>query len=265
MTTSPFTQVDGITNRSRRTFWIAPALLFLIACASPPPVKKTTVEIENPTNDLVTAQQKILKLEQQVQDLESRLTALNDKINLKVNGDPEAKIIQPPVAATKSVPKAENEAISQDEAADRFREAKILFDSERYSDSIIEFSEFTKAFPHHAFAAASQYYLGMAYFKQNEFKLAEEEWSRELISYPHSQFTADTLKGLREVSEQLKKPEKVTYFEQRLLMLFPNSPQAKGISETKVNPKATHSNETTPPITTPNPAEPVVEESDAHP
>lgn len=172
-------------------------------------------------------------MQARIQDLETRITAMNEKLNERLDekavqkpNQPEAKVIRPSIAAAKGIP---HEEIMQDEAIDRYREAKIIFDSNRFSDSVLEFSDFVKNFSQHVFAPAAQYYLGAAYYKQKEFKIAEEEWSRGLISFPHSQFTADTLRGLMEVSTQLNKPEKTTYFSQRLLMLFPNSPQAKGV------------------------------------
>ena len=174
------------------------------------------------------------KLQDRVQELEMRLGALNDKINLE-NG-PQTVAVEAPPAHGKVLPikKPDQSAKPQtvepilpSDSVDRFREAKILFDTHRYSDSIVEFSDFAKNQPDHPLTPAAQYYVGMSYFKQKEYKLAEEEFNRGLISYPHSNYTPDTLSALSQVSKFLKKPEKVMYYRQKLLSNFPHSPVAR--------------------------------------
>lgn len=205
------------------------------------------------------------KLQDRVQDLETRLSALNDKINLE-NGVQAAatsnekpveklaeksaeksteksteklsqtftekklptKTVQAPPAHAKVIP-VKTPAFASNESVDRFREAKILYDTKKYPDAVLEFSEFVKSEPDHSLAPAAQYYLGMSYYHQKEYKLAEEEFSRGLLSYAHSSYIPDTLLALSQVSEKLNKPTKVTYFRAKLLSHFPNSPQAKTI------------------------------------
>jgi hypothetical protein len=70
----------------------------------------------------------------------------------------------------------------------------------------------------------------MSYLKQNEYKLAEEELSRGLLSYGHSSYVPDSLLALAEVSAALKKTSKVTYYREKLLGHFPNSPQARSVA-----------------------------------
>ena len=195
------------------------------------------------------AREQINKLQEKVQDLETRLGALNDKINLE-NGMPSAprsslpsEVVTAPAAHGAVIPKAKtiekkapavskikNEAFASNESVDRFREAKILFDSKRYSDAVVEFSEFIKNEPDHALAPAAQYYFGMSYYHQKEYKMAEEELSRVLLSYAHSSYIPDTLASLAQVSDVLKKPNRVLYFKEKLQSQFPNSPQAKSLN-----------------------------------
>ena len=199
------------------------------------------------------ARDHILKLQEKVADLETRLTALNEKITLESGAtpkatDPHPQIETPPTAPVKSLPsevvsapvsenkvipktKAQNKpSFTSNESVDRFREAKILFDSKRYSDAVLEFSDFVKNEPDHVLAPAAQYYLGLSYLKQKEYKLAEEELSRGMLSYPHSAHIPDSLLALAEVSTALKKPGRVTYFKEKLQSQFPNSPQAKSLA-----------------------------------
>jgi len=226
------------------------------ACAHTQTVPQTA-EVSatpQPPTELELTRQQVSKLQDRVQDLEVRLSALNDKINLE-NGAPNSssttklptEVVEPSPAHGKIVPdkhperKAKSstaevidlheDTASSTETVDRFREAKILYDSKRYSDSVLEFSEFVKNEPDHPLAAGAQYYVGMSYFKQNEYKLAEEELSRGLLSYGHSSYVPDTLLALSQVSASLQKTAKVSYYREKLLANFPNSPQAKGLGK----------------------------------
>ncbi len=193
-------------------------------------------------------------------DLETRISALNDKINLTQGVPPtptgsapievvstpaaHAQMIPQAKAAPKSLPKkapvahlappaSRKASFASDPAIDRFREAKILFDTRRYSDSIVEFSEFIKNEPDHPLAPSAQYHLAMGYLEQKEYKLAEDEFNRVLLSYPHSSHVPDALLALHRVSEALKKPPRALYFKEKLLSQFPNSPQARAFSSSR--------------------------------
>jgi tol-pal system protein YbgF len=215
------------------------------------------------------ARDQILKLQEKVHDLEIRLGALNDKINLEnsAKGDPRESLMEatptsspiitaplgkspvmtaatsgtlkispmpeqaitPAAALGKNIPPP----FASDEAIDRFREAKILFDSKRFSDAILEFASFLKNHPDHSLAASAQYHLGMSYVSQKEFKIAEEELSRGMISYPHSSHIPDTLLALSKVSDSLNKEARATYYREKLKSQFPHSPQAKEVLSAK--------------------------------
>ncbi len=224
-------------------------MVCLNACSHAPAQSEAKAEMD-------MARDQILKLQEKVQDLETRITALNDKVNLENSGNPtlqthdsdapHASVAAPagqkpmtteavsvPVAHAKVIPAQKppvKASFASNEAVDRFREAKILYDSKRFSDAVLEFSDFLKNEPGHPLAASAQYFLGMSYLKQNEYKLAEEELSRELLSYPHSSHTPDALLALNEISGLLKKPTKAIYFREKILSHFPNSPQAKSLA-----------------------------------
>jgi TolA-binding protein len=151
------------------------------------------------------------------------------------------EVVSAPAAETKATPVAKvraKPAFASNESVDRFREAKILFDSKRYPDAVLEFSDFVKNEPDHALAPAAQYYLGVSYLKQGEYKLAEEEFSRGMLAYPHSGHIPDTLLAMIEVSNGLKKTSKSDYYREKLLSRFPNSPQAKSVASNRAAPPA---------------------------
>ena len=238
-------------------------LLVLTGCATvPAPSQHSTPTVPAQANNLppeiTSPQEQILKLQDRIQDLETRLSALNEKINIQNGASPapSTSAAMPSVESSKTNEKAElkTEVVKShpsdvnptrtkkltfsNEIIDRFREAKILYDSKRFPDSMLEFAEFVKNDPEHSLAPAAQYYVGMSYFQQKEYKLAEEELSRGLIAYPHSNFTPDYLLSLANVSEALGKPERSVYYKQKLLANFPNAPHAKGLNlEPKTSPK----------------------------
>jgi TolA-binding protein len=254
--------MDSALLRQRN--WVLFLALMLQACShvqtAPQMAEANVAQAPPAQTETELARQQLSKLQDRVQDLEVRLAALNDKINLE-NGAPnssssststsptskmQTETVEVPPAHGKVIPtkkaikahpevvgvtKENDSSASSTEAVDRFREAKILYDTKRYSDSVLEFSEFVKNESDHPLAAAAQYYVGMSYLKQNEYKLAEEELSRGLLSYSHSSYVPDTLLALAKVSEDLKKPTKVTYYREKLLTNFPNSPQAKGLTQ----------------------------------
>jgi len=211
----------------------------LTACAS-----KSSDTKKDPA--LIAATEHIAKLEDKIVELETRLTALNDKINLedgekpgkpesslpteKIQAAPAAKNATIPKPVAKPHPKPQSkfaESFQQDEATDRYREAKILYESNKPADAILEFSDFVKDNPRHPLASNAQYFIGMGYLQQKEYKLAEEELSRVLINYPHSNAVPDTLLALVKVSALLQKAPRVLYFKEKLTGHFANSPQAK--------------------------------------
>jgi TolA-binding protein len=232
---------------------LLPLLCCLASCAThPAPAPAPPPETSKVEDDNTQTRELITKMQDKIQDLETRISALNEKINVQ-NGGPSSntattelpmQMVQKPVADTNAIPHSKvntrgktpskkEAAVAEEpastEAVDRYREAKILYDSKRYSDAVLEFAEFVKNEPDHALAPAAQYYVGMSYYQQKEYKLAEEELSRGLVSYPHSNYVPDYLLGLSKTSEALGKNDKVIYFKQKLLSAFPNSPQAKGV------------------------------------
>lgn len=196
------------------------------------------------SSSLHATNEHIAKLEDKVVELETRITALNDKINLEDAEKPEQKIptekVQPAAAAKNvAIPRGKSptkfaDSFQQNEAVDRYREAKILFDSNRPADAILEFADFVKDHAQHPLASNAQYYVGMAYLQQKEYKLAEEELSRLLINYPHSNAVPDTILALIKVTTALQKPARTSYYKEKLIGHFGNSPQAKALSEKAV-------------------------------
>jgi TolA-binding protein len=238
----------------------------LIGCASTAskPTPKTeppfTASSAEPKTEELSQAEQMQRLREKISDLETRIGALNEKINLSEGGatkeiardsvaepatrDAPAKksartsmlldgeelpteMVKAPAAHAKVIPTSKTPAkFVADENVDRYREAKIQYDAGRFSDATVEFVSFTKEAPDHPLAPAAQYFVGMGYLKQKEYGRAEEELNRGLVSYPHSSYVPDTLLALLEISMATQKKGRVTYYQQKISSTFPNSPQA---------------------------------------
>jgi TolA-binding protein len=213
----------------------------ITGCASQTSTTKKDSELAAATKEQLS------KIEEKLIDLETRFGALNEKFNLLNSEKPvevktetkvEAVKVHAPVAVKNALiaqpVKGHGkfaDSFHHDEATDRYREAKILFDTHKYSDAILEFSDFIKNNPRHVLACNAQYHIGLSYLNQKEFKIAEEELTRVLVNHPHSNVVPDTLVALATVSAALGKTAKVSYFREKMNSHFANSPQGKALPE----------------------------------
>lgn len=227
------------------------AACWLSACSSTPKAPPTADPLPPAPSASaeVSAQEQIRMLKDKVIDLETRISALNEKISLEQGGAPASQTashpsthqahpatapsiavsvphttpVQPSAAAARTIP---SEKVPPDEGVDRYREAKILFDTGKHADAGVELVAFIKHSPDHPYAPAAQFLLGQSYFLQKEYGRAEEEWNRGLVNYPHSNFVPDTLLALMELAQAQQKDARANYFKQKILGTFPNSPHA---------------------------------------
>lgn len=247
------TSMPSKSTSRRLGLWLGFGCLVggLPSCAHRAPAPPVSQLEPAPLPVTESMESRISKLQDRIVDLETRISALNDKINLTQGvppsppASPAVEVVEVPAAHGKVLPPAPKRPVKPpvvavpaaskktsfagDPAVDRFREAKILFDTGRYSDSIVEFSDFVRNEPDHPLAPSAQYHLGMGYLEQKEYKLAEDELNRLLLSFPHSGHVPDALLALHRVSEALKKAPRAIYYKEKLLAQFPNSPQAKSM------------------------------------
>ena len=188
-----------------------------------------------------------------IQALESKLTSLNDKIDstrLTLDHMNHAqKVKAAEVIANQSetagIPARPTPAPSDpeggfinDDAVQNFRKSMIIFQGQKYPEAVLAFSSFLEKFPDHALAGSAQFYIGKAYMKQKEYKLALKEFQRVLTSYDRSTHVADTLSEMALAEEKLKRSDEATRHRQLLTSLFPHSPAAfQPVS--KVEPEVT--------------------------
>jgi TolA-binding protein len=135
---------------------------------------------------------------------------------------------------------------TQDEAIQNFRQAMILYQGQKYPESVLAFSKFLEKYADHPFAGSAQFYVAESYMKQKEYKLALQEFQRVLTTYDRSPHISDTLKEMIFAEESLKETAEAGVHKHLLTSLFPSSPAAAALRiESKV------ANETPPPSDSP--------------
>ena len=192
------------------------------------------------SNDQLKA--KISELEQQVTDLRTKLkTAQTQLDHLAPLQQTAFSTIKTHPAEGKGVspgnsPQHEKETdFTENEATQTFRNALILFDAEKYSESILAFTGFLKEHKDHPLAGSAQFHIGEAYFSRNEWKLAHEEYTRLLVAYDRSSYVSDALKRMVQIETKLNLTDAAALHRQQLLSLFPQSNAAQNLEVPQVN------------------------------
>ncbi len=189
-------------------------------------------------------QQTITQLNQRVEELDEEVSILNDKLeraesqlalekgakpiqseqinssNFKPNKVKRVSFHESPSKTDPEVGFTNNEAIQI------YRQSKVLYETKKYSEAILAFTEFLREFPLHPLAGSAQYFIGESYYKRGEFKLARQEYQRVLSHHSSHDRVPETLKRISEIELNLKRPREANSYRKLLLSVFPNSPAA---------------------------------------
>ncbi len=181
-------------------------------------------------------------MSEKIQSLETKLSSMNDKMDAQkfhhalqthsnrgkltevaeIPSDNAGAFAEDPAP----IPHDPEAGFTQDAAVQNFRKALIIFQGLKYPEATLAFSDFLEKYPDHAMAGAAQFYIAEAYTKQNEPKLALQEYQKLLTTYDRSSHVADTLKQMAAAEDILKRREEAARHRQLLTSLFPLSPAA---------------------------------------
>ncbi|OFZ82885.1 MAG: hypothetical protein A3K03_01005 [Bdellovibrionales bacterium RIFOXYD1_FULL_44_7] len=232
---------------------LIPLLVVNFACSS----AKKKAEAEKQT---AAAEKQLEKPDPKIQELEAKLSFLSDKLetmrvtidNLSNNQEPKTSSVPIPsseyigdtVPPTKA-PNDPDKGFVNDNAVKNYRQAILLFQSQKYPEAVLAFSAFLERFADHPLAGSAQFYVGESYFRQNEHKLAIQEFQRVLTSYDRSSHISLTLKQIAAAEEALKQTAEAVKHKQLLTSLFPQSPAANSttIIPSKTDPLSEESSE----------------------
>jgi TolA-binding protein len=189
------------------------------------------------TNLAVTARMEALeaKIAQLNEKLDAERLALDNFVNAhspKMSGVPAqaAETVGTPVSAAPLAAETESGFIN-DSAIQVYRKAEVLLISQRYPDAILAFSNFLEKFPDHPLAGSAQFHVGEAYFKQKEYRQADQEFQKVLTSYDRSPHISETLKLMADAEDRLNKSQDAARHRQQLTSLFANSPAAQNVAQ----------------------------------
>ncbi len=195
----------------------------------------------NPSPGVSPPQSATLHLQERVDFLENRVTALNEKldatrVSLENAGFSKAERVaavphpaedlgdEIETTPTRRDPEA---GFTNNNAIRAYRQAMILFRSGKHADAILSFSTFLQSYADHPLAGSAQFYVGEAYFRQKEYRLAAQEYQRVLTAYDRSPHVTTALKQLATSHESLQMHDEANKNKQMLSSLFPQSPAAE--------------------------------------
>jgi len=174
-------------------------------------------------------EEEITTLKSQLETKNAGKTAATKKTHAVVAETPAVE--EKPVVMTTYAVKApvanqaHLEPVNED-AIHSFRKAYALYQSAKYPESILEWTQFLKDYPDHVLAGSAQYYLGDSYFMQGEYKLSTLEFQKVLLTYDRSSHISDSLKKISIAEEKTKETKESSMHRQLLKTLFASSPAA---------------------------------------
>jgi TolA-binding protein len=187
---------------------------------------------------------KIRSLESTVSTLNGRIAELESKLQANQNrpaiADRPAPALpsrQDPVAPAASVAASDPGAGYVNDAKVRaFRQAKALFDQEKYPESILAFSAFLEGAQRHSLAGSAQYYIAESYYLQGDFAVADQEFQKLALRYPNSSRMSWALIRLAEVAERLGKTDEARRYRMQAEAYFAKSPAIRSAGRSPSQP-----------------------------
>lgn len=187
--------------------------------------------------------------DQKIQHLEGTVTQLNSRI-AELEGKLQAAETRPDFAkGTAAAPKTTNRQIFDgtmgakvaasvagndpgagfvnDASVRAYQQGKMLFDQEKYPEAILAFSAFLETNPNHPLAGSAQYVIGEAYYRQGDYAVADQEFQKLAVRYPHSPRMSYALVRLSQSATALGKAEEGRKYRNQAEGLFPKSPALK--------------------------------------
>ncbi len=208
------------------------------ASSSSPPSTDTQreqeVEIKATQQQLVDAQKRVVALSSHVASLEKKIDEMKSRLDIFFANQPAnvAAIAHPAEgegteAEVPDDPHDPEAGFVHDDAVQAYRKAMASFNAGKYSDGILAFSSFLEKYPDHPLAGSAQYFVGESYFKQKEYKMADQNFQRVLVSYDRSIHVPDTLRDMADAEDALGNAEAAAKHRQLLTSLFSQSPASQ--------------------------------------
>jgi TolA-binding protein len=215
-----------------------------------PPTAQSSAPSDVQTQAPVDPRMSVAGLNARLEAMDAKVAAMNEKLdstqhtldNFLTAHSPKMSGVDHSANEAAGSPVAASDANSpgyiQDGAVQLFRKANILFESQRYAESNLAYTNFLERFPDHPLAGLAQFKVGEGYFRKKEYRQAVQEFQKVLTSYDRSPAISATLRDLAESEDALGKTQEAARYRQQLTSLFPSSPAAQNIQSAVAAPQA---------------------------
>lgn len=216
-----------------------------------PPTAQSSAPADGQTTQApVDPRMSVAGLNARLEAMDAKVAAMNEKLdstqhtldNFLTAHSPKMSGVDHSANEAAGSPVAASDANSpgfiQDSAVQLFRKANILFESQRYAESNLAYTNFLERFPDHPLAGSAQFKVGEGYFRKKEYRQAVQEFQKVLTSYDRSPAISATLRDLAESEDALGKTQEAARYRQQLTSLFPSSPAAQNIQSAAAAPQA---------------------------
>ena len=212
------------------------ALIGLLAACTPPPTVPPT---SNLTLDMRRMQATMDRQEQAIQDLSSKLTELDNRLQFQAEQLEELRQAQqqpqPATVPAAPAPPAAGDvpATAQAEGSptEIYLQAFGDYASGRYQAAIHGFTAFLQRFPNNSYASNAQYWLGDCYFNQQQYPQAIQEFQRVVSDYPNAPKSPDALLKIAMAQLQLGATAEARQAVDTLSQRYPKSPATQKAQE----------------------------------
>jgi len=111
----------------------------------------------------------------------------------------------------------------EDLAANRFADAKRLYNRKQYSEAGSRFKEVVYLFPNFSRVDEACYLMGESFYRADDYDNAREAFTRLVNTYPNSGYQKKALFRLETVAHKQERYTEAIFYHQKILMLFPDA------------------------------------------
>jgi len=111
----------------------------------------------------------------------------------------------------------------EDLAANRFSDAKRLYNRKQYSDAGLRFKEVVYLFPNFSRVDEACYLMGESFYRADDYDDAREAFTRLVNTYPNSEYQKKALFRLETVAHKQERYTEAIFYHQKIQMLFPDA------------------------------------------
>jgi tol-pal system protein YbgF len=232
-----------------RSFVVVGTLVVLVGCAGTGSQPRD-LQADARLDRLAQAQQ---RLEMRIDEVTRNLLSLRERVEtqaaavteLEEKAKAQPPMEMPPLGVVRVEPLQEQEPSPgpaatappqgkpsvSDPAAELYRKAFNSFREGRFGPAILDFEEFLRRYPGHAYADNAQYWIGEAYYSQGEYQQAVVEFGKVVERYPRGGRAADALLKIGLCYERVGDPDKARVFWRRLVDQYPGSEAARQVNQ----------------------------------